>query len=108
MKNTLGEILYALSHNIDAENSIVFTYGSYFSGSFATFLHDVLEDRHMMMSRGKRPNGTWEIEFLGFENVRKHGEMAEFVLRCHKPKFPDESFLYGCEIGILAKMKKPR
>lgn len=106
MKHELIHLLQTLGHTTDLENSLIYSYSNRFADcSIVEFLHEALEDRHLMANRGKMPNRTWEITFTGFLN---DGEFAGFDIVCRKPKWPDEAFLYGFEIGIIAKIKKPR
>lgn len=108
MKKTLYEILDTLSHTHDAERTYVFSYTHSLEGTLAKCRNEVLEDSVMMMNHGNTPNATWEIEFIGFEVLKNGEELAEFIIRCRKPRFPDESFLYGERIGVYATIKKPR
>lgn len=106
MKHELIPILQIIGHTCDLENSLIFSYQNRFKDMMvAEFLHEALEDRHHMANHGKMPNKTWEVILVSFDET---AGVAMFDLKCRKPKWPDESFLYGCEIGVIAKQKKPR
>lgn len=108
MKKTLYEILNSLSHTHDPHRSFVFSYTHSLEGTLDECRTEVLIDSVEMMNHGKKPNGTWELEFVGFEELKNHEVMAEFKITCRKPRFPDEAFLYGARIGVLATKKIPR
>lgn len=106
MKHELIHLLEILGHTCELNHSEIFSYSNRFNECSVTeFLDEAREDRHAMANRGKMPNRTWELTFTGFCFDE---EFAQFDITCLEPKWPDESFLYGFELGIIAKIKKPR
>lgn len=106
MKYELIDLLQTLGHTCDLEESFVYSLDNKIPDqTVAEFLDMAREDRHLMANRGKMPNRTWDMTF---ERFLFGDTVAEFNLKCHRPEWPDESFVYGFELIIFAKIKKPR